>query len=94
MGPGNEVLEEGFVVDDQGRVRSYRGTTVEEVREMRKVEGEKDIRGERKRRFEELRRKFEGMERRVGVVVGEEKRLAGEGRKGKKVIGRVREVKG
>jgi len=89
VGPGNVVLEEGFVVDKSGRVVSYRGTTVEEVREMRRVEGEKDVRGKRKRRFDEMRRKFEGMERRVGVVVGEEKRLAGEGRKGKKRVGRV-----
>jgi len=88
VGPGNVVLEEGFVVDDQGRVRSYKGTTVEDVEKIRREAG-LNVKLERKKKFLEMRNKFEDVNRMTQATLREEKRLAGEERKRKKGIGRV-----
>lgn len=92
--PANVPLEEGFVLDEMGEVVSYKGTTVEDVREMRRVQGLEDVRGEKKRRFQEMRRKFDNMERSSQATLAEERRLRDRGREVKEGPGEAVKVEG
>lgn len=89
MGPRNTPLEEGFVLDEMGRVLSYKGTTVKDVEEMRRLQGLEDVRGERKKNFQELRKKIDDMEQKSQAALREERRLIEAGRSAKKATREV-----
>lgn len=81
------------MLNELGRVISYRGTTVEEVREMRR-EAEAGLKAERKKKFQTLRKKFDNMEQRSRATLREERKLTGGERAAKKVAGEVAKVRG
>ena len=74
VGPANTPLDPGFVLEPAGHVLSYIGTTFEEVEQL-KME-QKNMDQVKKAEFQQLRNKWENVERMTQSITQEVTRLA------------------